>query len=124
MAAASAELGSPAPRSIAAELRSDMPQLMASAARAAEMVEEGPVDMMQPLPGCHPLFAQADFVSRMQVPTCWKEGDEYPEYKGTAQSNFALLLGDAIPGAPVSSHEVLKYQETRFPNVQPGETVK
>jgi hypothetical protein len=101
-----------------------MPQLMESAARAAEMVEGEPVDMMQPFPGCHPLFAQADFVSRMQVPTGWKQGDDYPEYKGTAQSIFALLMADAIPGAPVSSHEVLKYQEAHFSNLTSGEAVK
>ena len=124
MAAAAAELSSTAPQSIAAELRSDMPQLMAAAGEAAGLVEEGPVNMMQPLPGCHPLFVQADFVSRMQMPKDWKEGDEYPEYKGTAQSIFALLLGDAIPGAPVSSHEVLKYQEAHFSKLKPGEAVK
>ena len=85
MAAAAAELSSTTPRSIAAELRSGMPQLMAAAGQAAEQVEEGPVDMMQPIPGCHPLFVQADFASRMQMPEGWKEGDGYPEYKDTAQ---------------------------------------
>ena len=124
MAAAAAELGSAAPQSIAAELHGDLPQLMAAAGEAAGQVEEGPVNMMQPLPGCHPLFVQADFVSRMQMPKDWKEGDADPEYKGTAQSIFALLLGDAIPGAPVSSHEVLKYQEAHFSKLKPGEAVK
>ena len=114
MAAAAAELGSAAPQSIAAELHGDLPQLMAAAGEAAGLVEEGPVNRMQPLPGCHPLFVQADFVSRMQMPEGWKHGSV----------DFCLAPGDAIPGAPVSSHEVLKYQEARFSKLKPGETVK
>ena len=33
-------------------------------------------------------------------------------------------MGDAIPGAPVSSHEVRKYQETHFAQLKSTELVR
>ena len=101
-----------------------MPQLMLAASLALELTEQGPVNMMQPVAGCHPLFSVEDFAARMKLPAEWKEGEPYPEYKGTAHSIFALAMGDAIPGAPVSMHEVRSYQEAHFAKLKANEAVR
>ena len=101
----------------------DMPQLMEAARRATELAEQKSAEMMQPVAGCHPLFSVDNVVARMQVPAGWKEGEPYPEYKGTSRSICALAMGDAIPGAPVSLHDVRVYRQckcSRLPQNQHG----
>ena len=108
----------------AAELRKAFPQLLDAVRQAVETMEQGPAHVMQPIAGCHPLFSVEDFASRMKLPEKWQEGEAYPEYKGTAHSIFALTMGDAIPGAPVSLHEVRSYQETHFAKLKPSDAVR
>ena len=123
LAMAAAALPQDSPQSeVAAHLA--MPQLMEAASLALQLTEHGPVNMMQPVAGCHPLFSEADFAARMKLPAEWKEGQPYPEYKGTAHSIFALATGDAIPGAPVSMHEVRSYQEAHFAKLKSNEAVR
>ena len=97
--------------------RHNLHQLKEAATEALKLMGET-ASIMEPVEGCHPLFSAADFAARMTVPAGWKEGDPYPEYKGTANSIFALSMGDAIAGAPVSSHEVRSYQAAHFSKVK------
>lgn len=79
-----------------------------------------PEDLATPTPGSHPLFDASEFAARMVVPDDWSEGDAYPEYKGIATSIFAFqLLKDAVPGAPVSTHDVLRYRQDNFASLKP-----
>ena len=114
---------------MAAALHRDMSKLMQAAGRAAALAAapNAPgteADFMEPAPGCHPLFSAGDFASRMKVPEDWKEGDPYPMYKGTAHTIFSLMMEDAIPGAPVSMHDVRSYREAHFSKLKAAELVK
>ena len=60
-----------------------------------------------PVAGSHTLWSKEAFLEHMKEPG---------SYNGTANSILCLLLStDAIPGVPVSSHDLFQYRQDRQP---------
>ena len=69
--------------------------------------DDFPESPTTPVAGSHTLWSKEVFLEHMK---------ECGSYNGTANSIFCLLLSkDAIPGVPVSSHDVFQYRQDRQP---------